>query len=197
MNQNIETKLLIIKNIISDNYIILIVMVLVIIISTFITKINTKKKKKNYIINNKKNDPLLENNDFNNIEEKKEIQEKAFDKLKELKIAKMNLDLNTIKNITTNNVYDLYERQINTLIEKNQKNIVQNIKYINSYITNLNSNENEKIINLRIIIECYDYIVYKTKIIKGNINKKVLQTYEVEILNNKINKLQLLYEREI
>ena len=190
---SIENILLKIKNFINDNYIIILLMILIIILFTLIANINTKKKSRNYHFDKKKNDPLLINQ--NNIENKDEIEKKVFNLLYNLKIYKMNLDIDKIKNIVNNNIYDLYKAQIKTLSEKNQKNIIQDIKYINSYITNISQNNN--LINLRMIIECYDYIICNNKVIKGSNNKKVLQTYEIEILNEKINKLELLYEREI
>lgn len=199
---NIEDKILITNNFIHDNYIILITLILLIIISTIVGTVRAKKNKKNYNIDHKKNDPLLKNNDYKNIDGREQIQQLAFEKLKELKIAKMNSDLNTIRKITTDNIYDLYNRQINTLKEKKQKNIVQNIKYINSYITNINNNSNEKTINLRVIIECYDFVNDNyNNTISGKYNKKMLQTYELELKiknnNTLIDKIQLLYEREI
>lgn len=190
---SIENILLKIKNFINDNYMIILLMILIIILFTLIANINTKKKNRNYHFDKKKNDPLLINQ--NNIENKDEIEKKVFNLLYNLKIYKMNLDIDKIKNIVNDNIYDLYKAQIKTLSEKNQKNIIQDIKYINSYITNISQNNN--LINLRMIIECYDYIICNTKVIKGSNNKKVLQTYEIEILNEKINKLKLLYEREI
>lgn len=199
---NIENTLFRLKNFISNNQILLIMLILIIIISTIVGTIRAKKKKTIIVNDNTKNDPLLEHHDYKNLETKEQIQQLAFEKLKEIKIAKMNFDLDTIRTITTDNVYDLYNRQVNTLKEKKQKNIVQNIKYINSHITNINTIANEKIINLRIIIECYDFINdNNNKTISGKYNKKMLQTYELEIKtkNNNyiINKIQLLYEREI
>ena len=190
---SIENILLKIKNFINDNYIIILLMILIIILFTLIANINTKKKNRNYHFDKKKNDPLLINQ--NNIENKDEIEKKVFNLLYNLKIYKMNLDIDKIKNIVNDNIYNLYKEQIKTLSKKNQKNIIQDIKYINSYITNISQNNN--LINLRMIIECYDYIICNNKVIKGSNNKKVLQTYEIEILNEKINKLELLYEREI
>ena len=199
-NLNIEIIIMRLKNFITDNKILLIMLILILIISTIIGRIRAKNKKTIIVNDNKKNDPLLSNNE--NLETKEQIQKLAFEKLKELKIAKMNFDLDTIKNITTDNVYDLYNRQVNTLKEKKQKNIVQNVKYINSFITNINTMENEKIINLRVIIECFDFVNDNhNNTISGKYNKKILQTYELEIkINNEnclIQKIQLLYEREI
>ena len=198
---NMENILMRLKNFVIDNKILLTMLILILIISTIIGKIRAKKKK-NIIVNaNKKNDPLL-NNNYENLETKEQIQKLAFEKLKELKIAKMNFDLDTIKKITTDDIYNLYNRQINTLKDKKQKNIVQNIKYVNSYITNINTVEDEKTINLRVIIECYDFINDNhNNTISGKYNKKMLQTYELEIkIKNSdclIQKIQLLYEREI
>lgn len=192
---NIENTLFKLKNIILDNYILIIGMILILIITTIISRTRAKKKKIQIINDNKKNDELLISQD---IENKEQIQNLAFTKLKELKIAKMNNDFETIKKITTNEIYDLYNRQIKTLEENKQKNIVQDIKYLQSYITNINDN----IINLRMVIECYDFVIdNKNRTIKGKDNKKVMQTYEIEIINSNdnciIQKIQLLYEREL
>lgn len=192
---NIENTLFKLKNIILDNYILIIGMILILIITTIISRTRAKKKKIQIINDNKKNDELLISQD---IENKEQIQNLVFYKLKELKIAKMNYDFETIKKITTNEIYDLYNRQIKTLEENKQKNIVQDIKYLQSYITNINDN----IINLRMVIECYDFVIdNNNRTIKGKYNKKVMQTYEIEIINSNdnciIQKIQLLYDREI
>lgn len=201
MSSNIENTLFKLKNYITDNYIIFITFTVILILLTLIAK--SKAKKKNKINSNYKfkNDPVLKNNNYKDLEDKEIIQEKAFEQLKELKIAKMNLDLDKIREITTDNVYELYKKQINTLILNKQKNIVQKIKYINSHIVNIIPNSNEKTINLRIIIECYDFIVDQYNNTSFKYNKKMLQTYEVEVKtknnNYLIDKIQLLYEREL
>lgn len=195
MKLSINDILIIIQNFISDNIIIIIVAILLIIVSTIIVNIKIKNRKTKKTIDIKYNDPVLSNN---NIPNKEEIQLNAFNLIKDLKIAKMNLDLEKIRRITTDNVYELYKTQIETLKNKQQKNIVGQIKYVKSYITNTNN----EIVNLRLIIECLDYIVdKKNNTIKGKYNRKMLQTYEIEIVNNNSNyiiqKLDLLYEREI
>ena len=163
-----------------------------------------EEKKKKEVKNEKEhNDPVLINQE--NIESKEIIQKLAFDKLVEIKNAKMNYDLDKIKSITNDQLFDLYSRQINTLKENKQKNIVQKIEYIKSYITNINTNSNIQTINLRITIKCFDYTVDKhNNVIKGYYNKKMLQTYEIEIKrdinledNCTVEKLELLYERNI
>lgn len=197
MKLNISNMLNIIQNFISDNKIIIIIMVAIIILSSLLVNIKSKKTETKKKLDINHNDPLLSNN---NISNKEELQIIAFNLIKELKVAKMNFDIEKIKSITTNDIFHLYETQIKTLKNKQQKNIVGQIEYIKSYITNtINNNET---VNLRIVIECFDYIVdKKNKIIKGKYNRKILQTYEIEIIKQKsnylIHKLELLYEREI
>ncbi len=193
--------MMLIQNFWDSKKYIIIIMFAFIILSILVVSLKPKKKKeKNFV--KPHNDSVLINQ--NNIDSKEIIQKIAFDKLIELKKAKMNYDLNTIKKITTNNIYDLYNVQINTLKTKKQKNIIQNTKYINSYITNLTTNGNIQVINLRIIIENYDFIVDNhNKTVSGLYNQKVMQTYELELKrdinsdNCIIQKIQLLYERAI
>lgn len=197
MKLSINNILNIVQNFISDNKIIIIVMFAIIILFTLLVNIKGKKKeiKKKLEINH--NDPTLENK---NIPNKEEIQLQAFNLLKDLKTAKMNLDVDKIRAITTDNIFELYNTQIETLKTKQQKNISEQIEYIKSYITN--ATNNDEVINLRVVIKCFDYIVDKKSIvIKGKYNRKTLQTYEIEIIKNNSNyviqKLELLYEREI
>lgn len=195
MKLSINDILIIIQNFINDNIIIILVAIFLIVVSTIIVNIKIKNRKPKKTIDVKYNDPVLSNNDITN---KEEIQLQAFNLIKDLKIAKMDLDLEKIREITTDNIYKLYETKIETLKHKQQKNIVGQIKYVKSYITNTTNNS----INLRLIIECFDYKVDKNNnVINGKYNRKMLQTYEVEIINNNSNyiiqKLDLLYEREI
>lgn len=195
MKLNISDILNIIQNFINDNIILIIMAILLIIVSTVFTHIKIKNKKTKPTINIKNNDPVLSNN---NISNQDNYQITAFNLIKNLKIAKMNFDLEKIKEITTDHIFELYKTQIETLKNKQQKNIVDKIEYVKSYITN----DNHNIINLRTIIKCFDYIVDdKNNVIKGKYNVKMLQTYEIEIIKNNsqyiIQKLNLLYEREI
>lgn len=195
MKLNISDILNIIQNFIGDNIVLIIMAILLIIVSTVFTHIKIKNKKPKPTIHIKNNDSVLSNN---NISNKDNYQIKAFNLIKDLKIAKMNFDLEKIKEITTDDIFELYKTQIETLKNKQQKNIVDKIEYVKSYITN----DNHNMINLRVIIKCFDYIVdKKNNVIKGKYNIKMLQTYEIEIINNNskyiIEKLNLLYEREI
>ena len=197
MKLSINDILIIVQNFINDNIIILSIAIFLIVVSTVIASIKIKNKRPKRTVDIKYNDPLLSNKEIFN---KEKIQLQTFNLIKNLKIAKMNFDLDKIRDITTNNVYELYETQIETLKNKQQKNIVEQIKYVKAYITN--TTNNNEIINLRVILECLDYIVdKKNNVIKGKYNKKMLQTYEVEIINDNSNyiikKLNLLYEKEI
>jgi len=120
MKLNIDDILNIIQNFISDNKVIIIIMISIVILSTLLVNIKGEKKKtkKSYPINH--NDPLLSKNDISN---KEEFQMSAFNLIKELKIAKMNFDIDTIKTITTDNLFKLYATQIETLKNKQQKNM--------------------------------------------------------------------------
>lgn len=195
---NINDKMMIIENFINDNKIILIVLISLLLISIIFGNIKAKKKEKTITYDIPHNDPILSNNNLTE-KNKEQISQLAYKLLTELKIAKMNYDINKVRSITTGKIYDLYKTQIETLQSKKLKNIIQHINYVKSYITAFNQNN----INLRIIVECFDFIIdNKNNIIKGKYNQKVLQTYEMEIVKNNstqylIQKLELLYEREI
>lgn len=201
-NLKIDNTLNNFKIFINDNIMIILIFIIVTITTFIIINITYSKKKKKVINEKPHNDPLLIHQ--NEIPTKEIIINKAFNLLTELEIAKMNLDLDKIKIIVSNNVFELYFKKINTLKSNKQKEIFKDIKLINSYITNIKNLNDFEIINLRITIECFNYILNSNnKIISGKYATKLLKTYEMDIkksLNNEnhiIDNIRLLYQREI
>lgn len=59
---------------------------------------------------------------------------------------------------TTNELYNQYVMQLETLKTKNQKNIMKEFLYLDSMITNITNNDNETAVTLELITIFYDYI---------------------------------------
>lgn len=122
-----------------------------------------------------------------NLEEFKNI---AFNIYKDVQIAWMNFDLDSIKNIISDEIYNMYSMQLDTLKIKHQQNIMDDIKLQNIDITNITYENNIETIETVIEVECYDYIIDNNKkVIRGSKNKKMLYTYKITFTKHTIDKI--------
>ena len=94
-------------------------------VSYFSYKVNKKARGPKTIINNIKYEDLDDEkitaviSDFN----KEEFKKQAFNIYKDIQTAWMNFDTNTIRNLTTDELYNMYSAQLTTLKVKKQQNI--------------------------------------------------------------------------
>ena len=116
-------------------------------------------------------DPNLNIEEFNQI---------VFNNYKDIQTAWMNFDLNTIQNLVSDEIYNMYSMQLDTLKVKGQKNMMEDIKYINNSITKITFENNIETINTILQVECYDYLINESnKVIRGTKNQKLIYTYEL------------------
>lgn len=96
------------------------------------------------------------------IDDKIEIEEfkkLAFDTYEKIQTAWMNFDTDTIRNLTTDELYNMYSSQLTTLKVKKQQNIMKNIEYMDAKIVNV-SNENGIItVVVYLNVKCLDYVI--------------------------------------
>ena len=105
----------------------------------------------------------------------------------------MNFNLDTIKNLVSDEIYNMYSMQLDTLKIKGQKNIMSDITYISNYITDINVDNNTETIETILKISCYDYLVDdKNNVVRGNKNIKLHYTYRLTF-TRKIEKTNLKY----
>ena len=103
----------------------------------------------------------------------------AFKNYKELQIAWMNFDYNKIKELVSDEMYNMYTNQLETLKIKNQQNIMDEIEFIEGYITDYKKINNKEIIKVYMSVKCYDYII-NTKnnmTVRGHKNRKLTLSY--------------------
>ncbi len=121
-----------------------------------------------------------------NIEEFNKI---VFNNYKEIQIAWMNFDLDTIKNLVSDEIYNMYSMQLDTLKVKGQKNMMENINYVDNYICNITIENDITTISTILSVTCYDYIVdNNNKVIRGSKNKELYYTYRLTFTKNSIDK---------
>ena len=118
-----------------------------------------------------------------------EFLDKAYKIYKDVQIAWMNADMDAMKSLVTDAMYNMYSAQIKTLLLKQEKNIMKDFLFLSSYIDGMSIDEDSVSLYVNMKLECFDYIVNKNgKTIRGNDNKKVRYNYLIvftrSILNN-------------
>lgn len=103
----------------------------------------------------------------------------VFENYKNLQTAWMNFDYDTMKELVSDEMYNMYTNQLETLKIKNQQNIMSDIEFIEGYITDYKKINNKEIIKVYLSVSCYDYII-NTKnnmTVRGNKNIKLTLSY--------------------
>ena len=103
----------------------------------------------------------------------------------------MNFDEETIRKYTTDEMYNMYLMQLDTLKVKNQKNIMYDIKYIGSSIKKRYEENRQETIVMNMQVSCYDFIIdTKTNnVVRGNATKLNIYNYELTFVRKKESKV--------
>ena len=107
-----------------------------------------------------------------------EFLDKAYKIYKDVQIAWMNADMAAMKSLVTDAMYNMYSAQIQTLLLKQEKNIMKDFLFLSSYIDGMSIDEESVSLYVNMKLECFDYIVNKNgRTIRGNDSKKVRYNY--------------------
>ncbi len=111
----------------------------------------------------------------------KEFKEKAYEIYKNIQIAWMNFDYDTLKNLVTDEMYNMYKSQLEALKLKQQQNIMEDFELEHVKIIGVEKISNIVSIKTLVKVSFYDYVINtKTnEVVRGNKNKKVLLEYEI------------------
>ncbi|MBR6689822.1 MAG: TIM44-like domain-containing protein [Bacilli bacterium] len=149
-----------------------------------------------YLSNKKKAKQILEKAlkenklgllDVNIFPEEKRPEIEAFNLYKQIQYAWMNFDEETLRKCTTDEMYNMYLMQLDTLKVKNQKNIMYDIKYLNSSIKERYEENGQETIVMNMNVSCYDFIIdTKTnKVVRGSASKLHIYSYELTFVRTK------------
>ena len=98
--------------------------------------------------------------------------------------AWMNFNYDVLKEKLTDELYNQYSMQLDTLKVKNQKNVMKNFEYIKSKVTYV-SEENDVIsVTLELVVKFYDYIEENGKVVRGSNKRIVTQHYEMVFVSS-------------
>lgn len=167
------------------------VFILIIYIIPFIiiSKKIIKKKTQRYIAEAKEIDKDFSEDKFS---------EEAFSIYNKVQLAWMNFKLDEVKNLLSEDMYNQYQKQLEELKEKNQKNIMDQIEYKSNKIVDINIIDGIETIKCHMDVTCHDYIIDdKEKVIKGKKDAKYNYVYELDFMKNLSDNKYILIKKKM
>lgn len=79
----------------------------------------------------------------------------------------------------TDEMYNQYAMQLDTMQIKNQKNIMNDFTYFDGMITGLEKEGNKVSMTMQMIISFYDYMLENNNVVRGKQDEKVVMLYEL------------------
>lgn len=120
---------------------------------------------------------------------KDDFKQMAFNIYKDIQTAWMNFDRDTIRNLTTDELYNMYSAQLDTLELKNQQNIMKNIEYVDAKIIAAEVVEGVITIKVYMNVLCLDYVINKktNKTVRGSDTTRLDIEYVLTFVKSKDN----------
>lgn len=116
-----------------------------------------------------------------------EMRQKAYNIYEKIQYAWSNFDYDTLKKLTTDELYNMYLSQLQTLKIKAQQNVMKDIT--REEIKIINIKEENNIINFQAFVKvtCYDYIIDKknNNVLRGTDKQKLELTYLIDYVKDK------------
>lgn len=133
----------------------------------------------------------ISEDEFNNYLKDKETKtvadflDKRYVDLVQIQEAWMDFDYDTLRSKTTDELYNQYSMQLDTLKIKGQKNIMKEFVYNDAMITKVTRENNNLTVTIELITNFYDYIVNANNTtIRGHKNDKVRMHYELTFVKS-------------
>lgn len=115
-----------------------------------------------------------------------QLVQSAYNNYVKIQNAWMNRDLSPIKNLLTDEMYNMYQMQVDTLIEDNQINVMSNFNLVCGRLINTTKHDNMETLSFILCVECKDYIkmANKPKVINGSKHSKITYIYELTFVRD-------------
>ena len=179
----------------SDPMVTIVVFVIIIIIVYNLTKNN-----KNRPNGGSRRQPQTKSNNYQDVDTSKiteidpslnstEFKMKAFNIYRDLQTAWMNFDTDTIRKLKTDEIYNMYSSQLETLKLKNQKNIMTNITLEEVKIIDIKKENNVITVNTYMRVKCYDYVIKEAtgETVRGKDKQKIIIEYVLSFVKSSVN----------
>ena len=130
-----------------------------------------KKKKKN------KGLPLTAEN--------RKILDECYEIFINVQNAWMNFDYDSLRKETTDNLYNTYYNQLQSLVLKGQKNVMSDFELVEYRLIKLSKKNSITTVKMELEVKFYDYIVDSSnKVVRGKKRKKVHMLYDLTYVYN-------------
>ena len=131
----------------------------------------------------------ISEDEFSKYIKKESMADFVFERFKDyvdIQNAWMEFDYDVLSNKTTNELYNQYLMQLETLKAKGQKNVMNSFTYVKGKVTNIEKTDNQLAVTVEIVTRFYDYIVNQENglILRGSDKKKVTLHYQMTFVRS-------------
>ena len=118
-----------------------------------------------------------------------EFKTKVFRTYKDIQTAWMNFDTDTIRKLTTDEIYNMYSSQLETLKLKKQRNIMKDIELIDVKIIDIHKENDVITIDAYLNVKCYDYVIKDAtgEVTRGTDKSKMNIKYKLSFVKSASN----------
>ena len=163
------------------------------VIPLLIVVLTTRKSK---ALRKKRNEPLnitfksMEQEDVNKVIPNFDIAEfnfKAYQIFYDVQMAWMDFDYDKLKELLTDELYNNYVMQLDTLKLKNHKNTMKGFELIETCLNNLKEENDKYIAEVYLNVKFYDYVenIKSGMILRGTPNRKLNNIYRLTFIRTK------------
>ncbi len=115
------------------------------------------------------------------------IMDAAYKSYVNIQYAWSNLDIDKVKKVLSDELYNTYKSQLNVLRAKKQKNVMNSFNYVGGEITSVIKNDDTLTIKLTLSVTCKDYLIStdNNMTVRGDANKINHYTYSLTFVVTK------------
>ena len=169
-------------------------------INKYLVNMKFKVKENKFVL--EKADAEQENNDYYEmihenlvlygINDEEEFGKHLYDIYVKIQQAWSENNIDKARDVLSNGLYNQYRTQILTMITKNEQNIMCDFKYKYSSIVDVYEQDNNIIYEVKMQVECKDYIIdtIKNKVKRGKKHKTNYYLYKLVFKSNKVESIE-------
>ncbi len=118
-----------------------------------------------------------------------EFKSEAFNIYKDIQTAWMDFDTDKIRKLTTDEIYNMYSSQLETLKLKGQKNIMKDITLEEAKIIDIKEVNNIITTDVYLRVKCYDYVIKEKtgETVRGKESQKIVIEYVLSFVKSAVN----------
>ncbi len=118
-----------------------------------------------------------------------ELNDEVFDLYKELNIAWMNKDLEPVRHLLTDEMYNTYLMQIDQLIEQGETNVMKDFEFVTGGIVYRRRYAGKETVTMLFRVKCKDYVIDShNRVLRGKKNLTCDYLYELRLERSATNK---------